>query len=113
MKQMTINRGDIFWVELDPARETEIKKTRPCLVISCDEMNEGYNRVIVAPITSNTNRIYSFDHKLQDHSHIKGKVMFHQIRTVDKSRIGKKVTSISIKEMNEIDNIIKFILGVQ
>jgi mRNA interferase MazF len=51
MRQMTIKRGDIFWVDLDPARDTEIKKTRPCLIISHDVMNVNYTRVIVASIT--------------------------------------------------------------
>lgn len=113
MSQTTIRRGDIFWVDLDPAKETEIQKTRPCLVISHDAMNEHYTRVIVAPITSNTKKIYPFDHKLWDDVHIQGKVLMHQLRTVDKSRFGRKISSLSLKEMHEIDVIIKLVLAIQ
>ena len=113
MNQTTIKRGDIFWVDLDPAKEAEIQKTRPCVIISHDSMNEHYTRVIVAPITSNIKKIYPFDHKLHDQHQIKGKVLIHQIRTVDKSRLGKKMMSLSLKEMNELDLILKLVLGLQ
>lgn len=107
-----IKRGDIFWVNLDPAQKTEIKKNRPCVIISHDAMNEHYTRVIVAPITSNINKIYSFDHKLHDNPLITGKVLLHQIRTVDKSRLGKKITNLSLKEMSEIDLVLKLVLAI-
>ncbi|MBA2368373.1 MAG: type II toxin-antitoxin system PemK/MazF family toxin [Candidatus Protochlamydia sp.] len=112
MKQILIKRGDIFWVDFDPAKATEIQKTGPSLVLSHDVMNDNYTRVIVAPITSNIKKIYSFDHKLHDNPHVSGKVMLHQIRTVDKTFLNKKITSLSLKEMAEIEPIIKFILGV-
>lgn len=113
MSQTNIKRGDVFWVDLDPARDTEIQKTRPCLIISTDVMNENYTRVIVAPITSNVKKIYPFDYKLQGNYELKGKVILHQLRTVDKSRLGKKVATLSLKEMNEIDRTIEFILGLK
>jgi mRNA interferase MazF len=113
MNQTNIKRGDVFWVDLDPAKDTEIQKTRPCVIISQDSMNEHYTRVIVAPITSNMKKIYPFDYKLHDNALIKGKVLMHQLRTVDKSRLGKKITSLSLKEMDEMDLIIKLVLGLQ
>lgn len=113
MKPITIKRGDVFWVDLDPARNTEIQKTRPCLIISNDLMNENYTRVIVAPITSNVKKVYPFDHKLHENNDLNGKVILHQLRTVDKSRLGKKISTIPLKEMNEIDEIIEFIMGLK
>lgn len=113
MKQTNIRRGDIFWVDLDPAKETEIQKTRPCLVISHDVMNENYTRVIVAPITSNTKKIYPFDYLLKEDFGVSGKVLVHQLRTVDKSRLGKKIGTLSLTDMKEVNEIIEFIMGLQ
>lgn len=113
MKQTIIKRGDLFWVDLDPARNTEIQKTRPCLVISHDVMNDNYTRVIVAPITSNIKKVYPFDHLLKGDYEVKGKVLLHQLRTVDKSRLGKKIAHISLNEMKEINEILEFILGLK
>ena len=61
MKQIRIKRGDVFWVDFDPSKASEIQKKRPALICSNDIMNENSSRVIVAPITSNLKKIYSFD----------------------------------------------------
>ena len=53
-------RGDIYWVDLDPTKGTEIQKTRPGLIVSNDEANEFSSIVMVAPITSNVKKIYPF-----------------------------------------------------
>ncbi len=113
MKKTNIKRGDIFWVDFDPSKATEIKKTRPSLVCSHDIMNENSSRIIVAPITSNMKKVYSFEHALEDHDEVKGKIMLDQMRSIDKSRLGKKLGNLSIKEMKEVDDIIKFVLGLQ
>lgn len=108
----TIKRGDLFWTDFDPSKATEIQKTRPSLICSHDLMNEHSSRVIVAPITSNLKKVYSFEFAIKDHANISGKVMLDQIRSIDKSRLGKKIGSLSIKEMQEISEIIKFVLGL-
>lgn len=113
MKQTTIKRGDVFWVDLDPARATEVQKNRPCVIISHDAMNDNYTRVIVAPITSNIKKVYPFDYLLKDGYEVNGKVLLHQLRTVDKSRLGKKVATIHLNEMKEINEILEFILGLK
>lgn len=113
MKQISIRRGDIFWVNFDPSKASEIQKTRPALVCSHDIMNEKYNRVIVAPITSNLKKVYSFEYAIKNHSSISGKIMFDQIRSIDKLRLGKQEGCLSFDEMNEIGIILKFILGIQ
>jgi mRNA-degrading endonuclease toxin of MazEF toxin-antitoxin module len=76
-------------------------------------MNEKYHRVIVAPITSNLKKVYSFEYAIKNHPSISGKIMFDQIRSVDKSRLGKQEGYLSFEEMNEIAIILKFILGIQ
>jgi len=86
-------RFDVYLISLDPTQGFEIKKTRPCLVISPDEMNRHIRTVIVAPMTS-TLRDYptrvttSFQNK-------HGQVVLDQIRTVDKQRLIKKLGTIS------------------
>lgn len=112
MKPIPIRRGDIYWVDFNPAKASEVKKTRPALVCSNDIMNENSNRVIVAPITSNLKRIFSFEYEIRNHGGIKGKVMLDQMRSIDKSRLGKKIDSLSTEEMREVDLIIKFILAL-
>lgn len=113
MKQTLIKRGDVFWVDFDPSKATEIQKKRPSIVCSHDILNEHSSRIIVAPITSNSKKIYSFEYAIKGSAGLAGKVMLDQIRAVDKSRLGHKIGSLSLKEMQEIDCIIKFVLGVQ
>src|SRR5438105_3795272 len=106
-------RGDIFWVDFDPSKATEIKKKRPALVCSHDILNENSPRIIVAPITSNVKKVYSFEYHIPHHANVEGKIMLDQMRTIDKSRLGSKIGELTVKEMLEIDIIIKFVLGIQ
>ena len=91
---MVTNRFDVFLISLDPTRGSEIRKTRPCLIISPDEMNDHIRTVIVAPMTTK-GRPYpsrvacSFQGK-------RGQVVLDQIRTVDKTRLVRKLGSISL-----------------
>jgi len=93
MAMVNANRFDILLVSLDPSQGAEIKKTRPCLVISPNEMNKYIKTLIVAPMTS-TLRDYPtripviFDGK-------EGNIVLDQIRTIDKSRIIKKLGSLN------------------
>src|ERR1700690_220202 len=112
MTQTNIKRGDIFWVDFDPSKATETQKTRPALVCSHDILNENSSRIIVAPITSNLKKIYSFEYAINNHPEVKGKIMLDQMRSIDKSRLGKKIGFFSLKEMQEIELIMKFILGI-
>ena len=95
MAVVGIYRFDVFLVSLDPSQGAEIKKTRPCLVISPDEMNKYIKTLIVAPMTSKT-RDYptrvpvTFNDK-------EGNIVLDQIRTIDKSRIVKKLGTLDAK----------------
>ncbi|HSJ23178.1 MAG TPA: type II toxin-antitoxin system PemK/MazF family toxin [Longimicrobiales bacterium] len=86
---MVVSRFDVFLVNLDPTVGSDIRKTRPCVVISPDEMNRFIRTVIVAPLTSKGRRYPTrvdcrFDKK-------DGQVVLDQIRTVDKARLIKKL----------------------
>jgi len=89
---MEVSRFDIFLVNLDPAIGSEIKKIRPCLVISPDEMNHYIRTVIVAPMTTK-GRAYPtrVPCRFKGRS---GQVVLDQIRTIDKERLVKKVGRI-------------------
>ncbi len=86
-------RFDVFLVSLDPTIGSEIKKTRPCVIISPNEMNRHIRTVIVAPMTSKGNEYptripLTFQGK-------KGQVVLDQIRTVDKARLAKKLGALT------------------
>ena len=90
---MVANRFDVFLISLDPTRGSEIRKTRPCLIISPNEMNQHIRTVIVAPMTTR-GRPYpsrvscTFQGK-------RGQVVLDQIRTVDKARLVRRLGTVS------------------
>lgn len=86
---MVVKRFEVYLVRLDPAVGSEIQKTRPCLVISPDEMNRFIDTVIVAPMTTK-GRPYPTRVPLKLKSK-RGHVVLDQIRTIDKSRLVKKL----------------------
>lgn len=87
-----IKRFDICLVNLDPTIGSEIKKTRPCLIISPDEMNRHIRTVIVAPMTTaGKNYPTRVDCKFKNKN---GQIVLDQIRTIDKLRIIKNLGSI-------------------
>jgi len=102
---MVINRFEVFLVNLDPTVGHEIKKTRPCLIISPNEMNHYISTVIVAPMTSKgrnypTRIACSFQSK-------KGQIVLDQIRTVDKRRLVKKLGVISKNSQSKTLNLLQ------
>ncbi|WHZ14879.1 MAG: Death on curing protein, Doc toxin [Nitrospira sp.] len=87
-----MSRFDVFLVRLDPTQGREIRKTRPCLIISPDEMNQHIDTVIIAPMTTK-GRPYPTRVPLRFKGK-SGQVVLDQIRTVDKSRLVKRVGKI-------------------
>ena len=88
-----VRRGEVYWVILDPTLGAEIKKTRPGLVISPDDMNSVLPRVIIAPLTSKGQAL-----GCRPEVRFKGKkarILLDQIRCVDKQRLAGKMGEIS------------------
>ena len=101
---MEINRFDVVLVSLDPTVGREIKKTRPCLVISPDEMNHHVSTVIVAPMTS---RGRDYPTRVSCvFKGTKGRIVLDQIRTVDRKRIIKSLGVISKKSQGNVMNVL-------
>lgn len=93
---VVVERFDVFLINLDPTVGSEIQKTRPCVVISPDEMNRYISTVIVAPMTTKgkqypTRIACQFQGK-------SGRIVLDQIRTIDKRRLAKKLGQISQDE---------------
>jgi mRNA interferase MazF len=93
---LVAKRFEVFLVNLDPTVGSEIQKTRPCVVISPDEMNRNIATVIIAPMTTKgkmypTRIVCQFQGK-------EGQIVLDQIRTVDKTRLVKKLGKISQDE---------------
>lgn len=97
-------RFDVFLVNLDPTIGSEIQKTRPCVIISPDEMNRHISTVIIAPMTTK-GRIYPTRVSCQFQGK-DGQIVLDQIRTVDKSRLVKKIGEISQDEQKEVLDIL-------
>lgn len=92
---MVTDRFDVLLISLDPSKGSEIKKTRPCVVISPNEMNKYIKTIIVAPMTSKIKNYPTRIPVIFDDN--EGSIVLDQIRTIDKSRIIKKLGAIDNK----------------
>ena len=109
-------RGEIYWVNLDPAIGTEIAKTRPALIISNDVGNEHSSRVIVAPLTTQavewTHPFEVFIPSGQAGLERASKALLNQIRTLDKRRLGRRIGALPADRMPHVDRSIRVTLSV-
>ena len=101
---MVVQRFDVFLVNLDPTVGSEIRKKRPCLVISPDEMNRHIATVIIAPMTTKgqtypTRVACQFQGK-------DGQIVLDQLRTVDKTRLVQRLGQISLDEQKAVLDIL-------
>ena len=111
------HRGDIYWINLDPTVGAEIKKTRPCVIISPNAANQSGPLVIVAPITKVKGKNVYFHEMLlpkgTSNLQYDSKIKVFQLRCVDKKRLSKsKVGSMSIDLLNKLDEKIRIVTGL-
>ncbi|NOY36711.1 MAG: type II toxin-antitoxin system PemK/MazF family toxin [Chlorobi bacterium] len=102
---MEIAQYKIVLMNLDPTIGSEIKKTRPCVIISPDEMNKYLRTIVIAPMTTKS-RNYPTRSKIR-HDNKTGWILLDQIRTVDKQRVIKVLGSLSKAEIKKVKAIIK------
>jgi mRNA interferase MazF len=106
---VVVNRFDVFLVNLDPTQGHEIKKTRPCLIVSPDEMNRHIRTAVVAPMTTK-GRDYpsrvpvTFQKK-------KGQIVLDQIRTVDRNRLVKRLGKIDKRTGQKVLDVLNEIFS--
>jgi len=105
VKTEDVRRGDIFLVSLDPARGGEIQKTRPCVVVSPDELNSYLRTFIVAPLTTGGHPYpFRVSCRFEGRS---GYVVIDQIRTVDRERLVRRLGKLSPSTLGRILSILQ------
>ena len=98
-------RGDIYLISLDPTRGSEIRKTRPCVVVSPDELNDHLATFLVAPMTTGGHRYpFRIACRFQDKA---GYVVADQLRTVDRVRMIRQVGRLPAGTMDEVLNVLQ------
>jgi mRNA interferase MazF len=102
---MDLRQYQIILVNLDPTIGSEIQKTRPCVVISPDEMNLNLQTVIIAPMTSKSKKYPTRIEAI--HGNNTGWIVLDQIRTIDKQRIIKILDKLTLKEISRVKEVIK------
>ena len=95
-----VARGEVYLVNLDPTIGSEVQKTRPCLIVSPDEMNQYIRTVIIAPMTT---KLRSYKSRVEvEFKSKQGQVMLDQLRTVDKQRLVKKQGQLSSEDVQKV-----------
>lgn len=100
-----MNQYDIVLVNLDPTVGSEIKKTRPCVIVSPDEINHNLQTLVVSPMTT-TSRKYPTRVKVK-HNETTAWIAIDQIRTIDKVRVIKTLGTLNKLEIRELKSVIK------
>ncbi|HEY3202928.1 MAG TPA: type II toxin-antitoxin system PemK/MazF family toxin [Thermoanaerobaculia bacterium] len=104
-------RGEVYWVALDPALGTEIRKTRPAVVISNDSLNRYGSRVVVLPASSNVDSLFPGEARVE----IRGnpaRVLGDQLRSIDKSRLKSRIGTLSRDEVLDVEQAIRITLAL-
>ena len=106
-----MRRGEVWWVEFDPAVGSEIRKTRPGVIVSNNSANRNLSRVVVVPLSSNTERIFPGEAQVSiagAHS----KAMADQIMTADKTRLKSRMGELSKADMLAVENALRVQLAL-
>jgi mRNA interferase MazF len=111
MQTSTTLRGDVWLVDLNPALGTEIQKTRPAVIVSNNSANRYNSRVVVVPVTSNVEQLYSTESRVVVAGR-KGKAMCDQIRSVDKRRLIKRLDFLEPNELADLERALSKALGL-
>lgn len=102
---MDLRQYQVVLVNLDPKMGSEMKKTRPCVIISPNEMNKYLNTIVIAPMTSSSK---NYPTRLEiNHDNKKGWIVLDQIRTVDRQRIIKILGNLTEKEISRVKEILR------
>ncbi len=106
-----MRRGEVWWVEFEPAVGSEIRKTRPAVIVSNDAANRNLARVVVVPLTSSTGKVYPGEAVVTVAGQ-NSKAMADQIMAADKSRLKGQVGMLSRADMLAVEDAIKVHLAL-
>jgi len=101
-----MRRGEIWWVEFDPSVGSKIKKTRPAIILSNDSANKNLARVVVIPLTSNTERVYPGE-AVVNIGNQQSKAMADQIMAADKRRLKEFIGVIDKADLTAVEDAVK------
>lgn len=106
-----MKRGEVWWVEFDPAVGSEVRKTRPAVIVSNDAANRNLARVVVIPLTSNTDRQYPGE-ALVSVDGQSSKAMADQIMASDKARLKSQLGVLGKADMLAVEDAMRVHLGL-
>ena len=104
-------RGEVWGVEFDPAVGSEIRKTRPGVIVSNNSANRNLSRVIVVPLTSNTDRLYPGEARVSVAGK-ESKAMADQLMTADKVRLTSRIDVLSKADVLAVELAMRVQLGL-
>ena len=104
-----IERGDVYWVELDPTRGSEVAKTRPCFVLSATEINQHRKTVVVIPLTTTATPAAPLLIAIPS-TGATSKARIEHIRAVDKSRLQRKLGKLSVQDLHAAEEALRRVL---
>jgi mRNA interferase MazF len=107
-----MKRGEVWWVDFEPASGSELKTTHPAIIVSNDASNAAMRCVQIVPITSNVEHIYVFEAPVHV-SGLAGKAMADQIMTAEKKRLRKRIGTLSAAELQGLDRALKIQLSLR
>lgn len=106
-----MKRGEVYWVNFEPALGGEVRQRRPAVIVSNDAANAAANRVQVIPLTSNVSRVYAWEAPVELSGRA-AKAMADQIRTVAKERVLGLAGALSAAEMRAVERAIQLQLAL-
>lgn len=107
-----IERGDVFWVDLEPVRGSEIAKIRPCVVLSSNEINRRRRTVVIVPLTSTPEPVAFPLVVAVPSAGAQSKARTEQLRNVDKTRLQRRIGCVSSGDLADISRGVAKVLGL-
>ena len=113
LEKSAVKRGAMYWVELDPTQGAEIAKTRPCFVLSASSINQYRKTVVVIPLTTTATPPAPPLLITLPSAGANSKARIEHIRAVDKSRLQRKLGTISAQDMQAVESALAEVLALQ
>ncbi|NLH82238.1 MAG: type II toxin-antitoxin system PemK/MazF family toxin [Phyllobacteriaceae bacterium] len=105
-----MKRGEVWWVEFDPSVGSEVRRTRPAVIVSNDAANRNLSRVVVVPFTSSVERVYPGE-AVVTVGRQQSKAIADQIMAADKSRLKEQLGALSKTDLGAVEDAIRIHLG--